>query len=147
MSTYKLNRTFTICALLIATALPTLGQSTDGGIEPFIKMRWPGGATLSPDQTLYYTFNPEGIRQLYKVPAGKTQKDAIKLTTFEDGIGGYSLSDDGREVGQEAGPRCGLGGETAGRVAVTGGAGGKGHDQDGVLIAVDGAGDQSQGVA
>ena len=96
MSTYKLKQIITICALLFATALPTLSQSIDGGIEPFIKMRWPGGATLSPDQTLYYTFNPEGIRQLYKVPAGKTQKDAIKLTTFEDGIGGYSLSEDGK---------------------------------------------------
>jgi dipeptidyl aminopeptidase/acylaminoacyl peptidase len=65
----------------------------------FIKMRWPGRATLAPDGTLYFVYNPDGIRQLYKVAPGKTQKDAVKLTTFEDGIGGYSLSDDGKWIG------------------------------------------------
>lgn len=61
------------------------------GIEPYVKMRWPDSAQLAPDGTLYYRYNPDGIFQLYKLPAGKTQKDAVKLTTFKDGMGRYSL--------------------------------------------------------
>lgn len=76
----------------------THSARTEGGIEPFVKMRWPGGAQLSEDGSLYYVHNPEGIRQLYKVAKGKSQADAVKLTTFEDGIGGYTLSDDGRWI-------------------------------------------------
>ena len=69
------------------------------GIASFIKIRWPGGVSLAPDQTMYYTHNPNGIRQLYVVPPGKSQSDATRLTEFEDGIGGYSLSDDGKWIG------------------------------------------------
>ena len=75
-----------------------VGRLTESGIEPYIKIRWPGRVSLAPDQTMYYVHNPDGIRQLYVVPPGKTQKDAIKLTDFEDGIGGYSLSDDGKWI-------------------------------------------------
>ena len=67
-------------------------------IEPFIKIRWPGRVSLAPDQTMYYVHNPGGIRQLYMVEPGKTQSDAVKLTEFEDGIGGYNLSDDGKWI-------------------------------------------------
>ncbi|MEK6797768.1 MAG: S9 family peptidase [Planctomycetota bacterium] len=68
------------------------------GIAAYVKMRWPGAATLAPDGTLYFVYDPDGIRQLYKVSSGKTQKDAVKLTTFPDGVGGYSLSDDGKWI-------------------------------------------------
>ncbi len=70
----------------------------ESGIEPYIKMRWPGGADLAVDGTLYFVYDPDGIRQLYKVPPGGTQKDAVKLTTFPDGVGGYSVSDDGKKI-------------------------------------------------
>lgn len=71
---------------------------TKPGIEPFIKMRWPGAAELAPDQTLYFVYDPDGIRQLYKLAPGKPQSEAVKLTSFADGIGGYSLSEDGRWI-------------------------------------------------
>jgi dipeptidyl aminopeptidase/acylaminoacyl peptidase len=74
------------------------GASQQSGIEPFIKMRWPYSATLGPDRTLYFVFDPDGIRQLYKVPPGKSQDDAVRLTNFPDGIGGYNLSEDGRWI-------------------------------------------------
>jgi len=68
------------------------------GIEPYVKMRWPDSAQLAPDGTLYFRYNPDGIFQLYKLSAGKTQKDAVKLTTFADGMSGYSLSEDGKHI-------------------------------------------------
>lgn len=81
-------------ALGCASALAAQGA----GIEPYVKMRWPDSAQLAPDGTLYYRYNPDGIFQLYKLPAGKTQKDATKLTTFKDGMSGYSLSEDGKYI-------------------------------------------------
>jgi len=102
MTMTKVKALWRVCALIIvASALSgperlwAAGQSDDAGIEPFIKMRWPGAANLAPDGTLYFTYNPDGINQLYKVAPGKTQKDAVKLTTFTDGINSYELSDDG----------------------------------------------------
>jgi len=80
-------------------SVPRTSLAADGaGIEPYIKMRWPGGADLAVDGTLYFVYDPDGIRQLHKVPPGGTQKDAVKLTTFPDGIGGYSVSDDGKRI-------------------------------------------------
>lgn len=73
-------------------------QSAVTGIEPYIKMRWPDSAQLAADGTLYYRYNPDGISQLYKVAPGKSQADAVKLTSFKDGIGSYSLSDDGKYI-------------------------------------------------
>ncbi len=102
-SLYRSNRVaMTIVTVLIGTvgisAFGAPASDDSAGIDPFIKMRWPGNAELAPDGTLYYVFNPDGINQLYKVPPGKTQDDAVKLTSFEDGIGGYSLSDDGKWI-------------------------------------------------
>ncbi|MDO8629148.1 MAG: S9 family peptidase [Phycisphaerales bacterium] len=111
-STGTLRKPFTFSALFVVTlsiaaslgvliAPPRAGADKprdNAGIEPFIKMRWPGSANLAPDGTLYFIYNPDGINQLYKVAPGKTQKDAVKLTAFPDGIGGYDLSDDGRWI-------------------------------------------------
>jgi len=89
--------------VMIASSVPwapldALGGGDATGIEPYIKMRWPFNGDLAPDGTLYFVYDPDGIRQLHKVPAGGTQKDAVKLTTFADGIGGYALSDDGKWI-------------------------------------------------
>ncbi len=102
MQSHKLIRRafFMFAAVAGASQWATVAAlASDGaGIEPFIKMRWPGGASLAPDGTLYFVFNPDGISQLYKVAPGKTQKDAVKLTTFPDGIGGYDLSENGQWI-------------------------------------------------
>ncbi|MCO6437542.1 MAG: S9 family peptidase [Phycisphaerae bacterium] len=90
-----------VAAFLIAvlTFLPIAARADEaGGISRFIKIKSPGNAQLAPDGTLYFVHNPDGIRQLFKVPNGKTQEDAVKLTDFRDGIGGYNLSDDGRWI-------------------------------------------------
>ena len=91
------------CALVLmvfslSTPVATAREPGATGIEPFIKIRWPSRADLAPDGTIYFVFDPDGIRQLYKVRPGATQADAIKLTSFEDGIGGYNLSDDGKWI-------------------------------------------------
>jgi len=73
-------------------------EPNEGGIARFIKMRWPSSVEENVDQNVYFIYNPDGIRQLYVVPTGKTQADAVKLTDFADGISGYDLSDDGRWI-------------------------------------------------
>jgi dipeptidyl aminopeptidase/acylaminoacyl peptidase len=88
-----------VALVLVAVAVAIVPVRAAGpGIEPYIKMRWPFGGELSPDGTLYFVYDPDGIRQLYKVPPGVTQKGAVKLTTFTDGISGYSMSDDGKWI-------------------------------------------------
>jgi len=91
--------------IVLATGVATLVgppqfslAADSAGIEPYIKMRWPFAGQLAPDGTTYFVYDPDGIRQLYKVPPGGTQKDAVKLTTFPDGIGGYAPSDDGKRI-------------------------------------------------
>lgn len=83
---------------MFLAGLPLAHAGPSTGIEPFIKMRWPGAGSLAPDGTLYLVYDPDGIRQLYKVPPGKTQADVVKLTTLPDGIGGYSMSEDGKWI-------------------------------------------------
>lgn len=80
--------------------LADVGDSKSGetGIAKFVKMRWPGSVDLAPDGSVYFIHNPDGIYQLYKVAPGKAQGDAVRLTDFPDGIGGYSLSDDGKWI-------------------------------------------------
>lgn len=82
----------------LALSLTSMANAAGGGIEPFVKMKWPSGATLAPDGTVYYVYNPDGIRQLFKVAPGQAQDKAKQLTSFEDGIGGYDLSDDGKWI-------------------------------------------------
>ncbi len=91
------------CGILLAALTGGCASATATGrdgisIARFVKIRWPGAVSLAQDQTLYYVHDPDGIRQLYKVPPGKTQADAVRLTDFADGIGGYSLSEDGRWI-------------------------------------------------
>ena len=87
-----------VAVLVFCASLTPLvaGQPDEAGIAQFVKMRWPSGVSLAPDETMYFVHNPDGIRQLYKVPPGATQANATKVTKFEDGIGGYSLSHDGK---------------------------------------------------
>ena len=91
--------------LLIVLATAVSGSAAWGaekGITAFIKMKWPGNGTLAPDGSIYFVHNPDGIFQLYKVAPGKTQKDAAKLTEFPDGIGRYSLCEDGKFIAMTA---------------------------------------------
>ncbi len=68
-------------------------------VDAFIKMRWPSNGTLAADQSFYFVHNPDGIRQLYKKTPGQHSSKAIKLTSFTDGVGGYSISHDGKWIG------------------------------------------------
>ena len=74
------------------------GENAKPTMSQLLNIRWPVSVSLSPDGTMFFVFNPDGIYQLYKVPVGKTQEDAVKLTSFADGIGGYVLSDDGKQL-------------------------------------------------
>lgn len=80
-------------------AAPPATAAKTPDMAAYIKMRWPSRADLAPDGTLYFIYDPDGIFQLYKVAPGRSQKDAVKLTTFKDGIGGYRLSHDGKWIG------------------------------------------------
>lgn len=82
----------------ISTGCSTTQSTVGPGIDAYVKMRWPARATLAPDESLFFVHNPDGIRQLYKLPKGHDQDRMVRLTEFEDGIGGYALSDDGRSL-------------------------------------------------
>lgn len=75
-------------------------------IEQFFKIRTPGSPTPMPDGSLLVRDFPDGINQLYRIPAadvgnaslGALPKSAKKLTTYKDGLSGFSLSPDNSRV-------------------------------------------------
>ena len=76
-------------------------------IQQFLKIRTPGAPVILPYGSLLLRDWPDGIFQLYRVtpntpganasydPANTTR---VKLTDFPDGIGGFSVSPDGKRV-------------------------------------------------
>lgn len=83
---------------LLAVGTPALWAQQAPTIEQFLKIKWPRAADLAPDGTLFFIHDPDGIRQLYKLPPGAKQEQAAKLTNFPDGISGYNLSEDGKWI-------------------------------------------------
>ncbi len=75
-------------------------------IEQFFKIRTPGAPTPMPDGSLLVRDFPDGINQLYRIPAsdvgnaslGALPKSAKKLTEYKDGLSGFSLSPDNSRV-------------------------------------------------
>jgi dipeptidyl aminopeptidase/acylaminoacyl peptidase len=75
------------------------------GIEKFYKMRVPSSVRLAPDGAMYVRDWPDGVNQLYRVPAAGNQaplavpdKPMTRLTDFKDGCTGYSMSRDGSRM-------------------------------------------------
>jgi dipeptidyl aminopeptidase/acylaminoacyl peptidase len=76
-------------------------------IQQFLKIRTPGAPVILPDGSLLLRDWPDGIYQLYRVtpntpgasasyePANTTR---VKLTDYPDGLGGFSVSPDGKHV-------------------------------------------------
>ncbi len=69
------------------------GADQSVSMAQFIKISAPSSGDLAPDGTFYFIDDPDGVYQLFckKSPTGA----AKALTDLEDGISGYSLSDDG----------------------------------------------------
>jgi dipeptidyl aminopeptidase/acylaminoacyl peptidase len=65
-------------------------------ISQFIKIRAPHAGHLAPNGDFYYVYRHDGVRQLFRRAAGEDV--GALLTHFEDGIGGYSVSHDGRWI-------------------------------------------------
>jgi dipeptidyl aminopeptidase/acylaminoacyl peptidase len=65
-----------------------------------MKIRTPASPTLAPDGTLYVRDWPDGVWQLYRVEGKAARPDAkmTALTSFRDGLSGYSLSHDGSRI-------------------------------------------------
>ncbi len=84
-----------------AAAQPSAGGATPT-IDQFMKIRAPNSPTLAPDGTLYVRDWPDGIQHLYSSAPGARPGSPMKRLTdnsqFKDGIGGYSLSPDGKHV-------------------------------------------------
>jgi dipeptidyl aminopeptidase/acylaminoacyl peptidase len=82
-------------AIVLATAIPVLADAQAPSIAQFIRMKAPVSGSLAPDGTLYYVHNPDGLFQLYAEHPGA---GPVKLTDHADGIGGYTLSPDGKWI-------------------------------------------------
>jgi dipeptidyl aminopeptidase/acylaminoacyl peptidase len=78
-------------------------------IERFLKIRTPSSPVPLPDGSLLALDRPDGIVQLYRfvpgAPAGGGEPSlapgsatAVKLTSFADGLGSFSVSPDGKRV-------------------------------------------------
>lgn len=73
-------------------------------LKQFLNIRAPGSPTLLPDGTLYVTDRPDGIVQLYRVEADKARPEArtdskmTRLSNFQDGLSGYTVSPDGHRI-------------------------------------------------
>jgi len=70
------------------------------GIERFMKIRAPGAPRIAPDGTMYVRDLPDGVFQLYKVEGDVVKHDfkGTKLTTYPDGLAGFSMADDGSKL-------------------------------------------------
>ncbi len=97
----------TVSALALAAAVvspavaqPDPAKSGPTLLERYMKLRTPGAPTLAPDGTLYVRDWPDGVWQLYRVesPEGKVGAPMTRLTSFPDGVSGYSLSPDGSRI-------------------------------------------------
>jgi len=69
----------------------------DSTVARFLKIRTPGSPTIAPDGTLFVRDWPQGIWQLFRVDGKEARPDSktVALTSFPDGLSGYSLSPDG----------------------------------------------------
>ncbi len=90
-------------AAFVGLSVPTLAQQPaekGPGIEKFVKIRTPGAPAIAPDGTMYVRDFPEGVYQLYRVKGDKVTADhkGEKLTTYADGLAGFSMSEDGKKI-------------------------------------------------
>ena len=95
-------------AIIVLAAVSLSGTALAGespSIANFLKIRWPSSGSLAADGTFYYVYDPEGVYQLFcRRPAESSeQSKGEQLTSFEDGIQGYSLSRDGKWITVSAG--------------------------------------------
>ena len=94
-------------AILLATS-PASAQADKSkpSIQQFLKIRTPAGASLLPDGSLLYRDWPQGVWQLYRaVPKNAAnpsfapgEATVTQLTTYPDGLAGYTLSPDAKRV-------------------------------------------------
>jgi dipeptidyl aminopeptidase/acylaminoacyl peptidase len=84
----------------VATSPVAAAEEGASTLERFLKIRTPGAPSIAPDGTMYVRDWPEGIFQLYKVEGEAAGPGAkmTKLTSFADGLSGYSLSPDGTKI-------------------------------------------------
>ena len=86
-------RALALASFVMAAPLALAQQAPT--IEPYIKVRAPVGAALSPDNDLYTIDWPTGVRQLFRTtPEGDTKA----LTNLDDGVSSYALSPDGKTI-------------------------------------------------
>jgi dipeptidyl aminopeptidase/acylaminoacyl peptidase len=70
---------------------------TGPSIQSFLRIRTPGAVRLNNDGSTYMVDWPDGINQIYKrAPGASTTDQGKKITSYADGVSGYSLSPDGK---------------------------------------------------
>lgn len=73
---------------------------TGPGIERFVRIRTPGAPAIAPGNVMYVRDQPDGVFQLYKVEGTSVKPDfkGTKLTTYQDGLAGFSMADDASKI-------------------------------------------------
>ena len=66
-------------------------------LSKFLDIKAPVGGQLSPDGTLYYVNRAGAAYQLFRKPASP-DSIAKQLTDFEDGVAGFNLSPNGKNI-------------------------------------------------
>jgi len=76
-------------------------------VERFMKVRAPSRPNFDAAGNLYVVDFPDGTNQLYRLApgsvAGETNAKMVKVSSFKDGISGYSIAPDGKTIIMSAG--------------------------------------------
>ena len=94
-----------LASLALATSICAQGALAADPIqqlvEQFLKVRTPSRPDFAADGSLYVIDFPDGTNQLYRVASGQVADAAgamTKISTFKDGISGFSISPDGKSI-------------------------------------------------
>lgn len=91
------------CSAPLAPVWGDAPQTDAATISQFLKIRVPGMVRMAPDGTIYARDFPDGLNQLYRRGPGEPiTAQGKKVTSFPDGMAGYSISPDGKWLTLEA---------------------------------------------
>lgn len=94
-----MKRAVLVAVSLLLGLVPLAHADDEPGIARYLRIRTPSAPDLAPDGSVYLRDWPDGVYQLYRrAPGEGPDAQGEALTSFEDGISGFTLSPDGSLV-------------------------------------------------